>query len=59
MVEHTKNARNSTWDKHSDRDKGLKQDKIKGNSNWVDQGKRTNSARNQAQKADNLKKYNK
>ena len=38
MTEHTKGARKSTWDKHTSRDKGLKQDKIKGNSNWVDRG---------------------
>ena len=28
MSEHTKGARNSTWDKHTDRDKGRKQEKI-------------------------------
>ena len=51
MQQHTKGARSSTWDKHSDRDKGHKQDKIKGNPNWVDQGKKTNSQRNQERKS--------
>lgn len=58
MTEHTKGARKSTWDKHTSRDKGLKQDKIKGNSNWVDRGKRTNSVRNQERKIENIKKFN-
>lgn len=59
MAEHTKNARPSTWDKHSNRDLGRKQEKIKGNDAWVDQGKRTNSARNQERKRENMEKYNK
>lgn len=59
MKEHTKGARNSTWDKHTNRDKGLKQDKIKGNSDWIDRGKRTNSIRNQERKQANIDKYNK
>ena len=50
MAEHTKNARGSTWDKHTSRDKGLKQDKIKDNPDWVDRGKRTNSERNRERK---------
>ena len=58
MEEHKKNARKSTWDKHTDRDKGLKQDKIKDNPQWVDRGKRTNSSRNQERKIENIKKYN-
>lgn len=58
MKEHTKGARPSTWDKHSDRDKGLSQDKIKGNREWVHQGKRTNSKENQDRKQENIKKFN-
>ena len=58
MAEHTKGARGSTWDKHTSRDKGLKQGKIKDNPGWVDHGKRTNSERNQERKRENLKKYN-
>lgn len=50
MSEHTKGARNSTWDKHTDRDKGRKQEKIQDNRNWVDQGSRTNSERNRERK---------
>lgn len=49
-AEHTKNARGSTWDKHSDRDAGHKQKKIKDNPNWIDQGKHTNSGRNKERK---------
>jgi hypothetical protein len=45
MAEHTKGARGSTWDKHTDQDKGKKQKKQQS-SNWVDQGKHTNSNRN-------------
>lgn len=51
MKTHTKGARGSTWDKHSDRDKGRKQKKIDGNPSWIDQGKRTNSARNKSRKS--------
>ena len=58
MAEHTKGARNSTWDKHTDRDKGKKQEKIQGNREWVDQGRRTNSERNKERKQDNIEKYN-
>ena len=58
MSEQTKGARNSTWDKHTDRDKGRKQEKIQDNRNWVDQGSRTNSERNRELKKENLKKYN-
>ncbi|MBQ9004110.1 MAG: hypothetical protein IJ087_19885 [Eggerthellaceae bacterium] len=50
MAEHTKGARPSTWDKHTDRDKGRGQKKIKDNPDWIDQGKRTNSGRNKARK---------
>jgi hypothetical protein len=50
MKEHTKGARPSTHDKHTDRDKGRSQKKIKDNPNWIDQGKRTNSERNKARK---------
>lgn len=57
-AEHTKGARGSTWDKHTNRDAGLKQDKIKGNPDWVDRGKRTNSQRNQERKRENIEKYN-
>lgn len=48
--EHTKNARPSTWDKHTNRDKGRSQKKMNDNPNWVDQGKHTNSSRNKARK---------
>ena len=58
MSEHTKGARNSTWDKQTDRDKGRKQEKIQDNRNWVDQGSRTNSERNRERKKENLEKYN-
>lgn len=58
MAEHTKGARSSTWDKHTSRDKGLKQGKIRDNLDWIDRGKRTNSGRNQARKIENIKKYN-
>ncbi len=46
MAEHRTNKSNSNWDKHTNRDSGRKQDKIKGNKDWVDQGSRTNSQRN-------------
>ena len=46
MAQHTKGARPSTWDKHTDRDKGYEK-KIKDNPDWIDQGKRTNSSGNQ------------
>lgn len=49
MAEHKKNARNSTWDKHTNRDKGKGQKKQQSSS-WVDQGKHTNSDRNQTRK---------
>jgi len=49
MAEHTKNARGSTHDKHTSRDKGKGQKKQQGSS-WVDQGKNTNSDRNKARK---------
>ena len=58
MKEHAKGVRPSTWDKHSDRDKGLSQDKIKENRELVHQGKRTNSKENQARKQENIKKFN-
>ena len=54
MAEHTKGARNSTWDKHTDRDKGRKQEKIQGNKEWVDQGRRTNSEAKQGTKDDRV-----
>lgn len=49
MAEHSKNARPSTHDKHTNRDKGHKS-KSKKSDNWVDLGKRTNSERNQNRK---------
>ena len=49
MAEHRKGARKSTYDKHTNRDKGRDQKKTKDNS-WIDQGKRTNSERNQKRK---------
>lgn len=50
MKEHRTNKRPSNWDKHTDRDKGRSQKKVKNNPNWIDQGKRTNSKRNQDRK---------
>lgn len=49
MVGHSKNKRQSSWDKHTDRDKGNKQKKKK-EDNWVDMGKNTNSERNKNRK---------
>ncbi len=46
MAGHRSNKSKSNWDKHTNRDSGRKQGKIKGNDSWVDQGKRTNSDRN-------------
>ena len=49
MAKHTKGARGSTWDKHTNRDKGKGQKKQQSSS-WVDQGKHTNSPRNKRTK---------
>lgn len=50
MEPHKSNKRPSNWDKHTNRDKGRSQKKIKGNPEWIDQGKRTNSDRNKQRK---------
>lgn len=52
MKRHSKNARGSTWDKHTNQDKGRGQKKVKGEG-WVDMGPRTNSDRNQQRKQKN------
>ena len=48
MAEHTKGARGSTHDKHTDRQKQDKQKKKE--TNWTHQGKNTNHGDNKNQK---------
>lgn len=51
MAEHTKNARPSTHDKHTDRQKQDKQVKKQDGKGWTHQGKNTNHGSNKKQKS--------
>jgi hypothetical protein len=50
MAEHTKGARPSTHNKHTDRQKQDKQVKKQIDKGWVHQGKNTNNGNNKNQK---------
>lgn len=49
MAEHKKNARKSTYDKHTSRDKGGKQVKKQSGKGWNHMGKNTNHGDNKNQ----------